>query len=136
MRGNEDGRMATTQLYRCDLNTFSLHQQCCSIIEAVQLSGKIYIYIYFNYAEVTSLGIIQESFYCVAHSVCLDFLHLHLASLKERGGVSTVTWHRRCGDPARRRPAYKGSFHFTVLNRSLSFCIDNVTQTQVHILYT
>lgn len=62
MRGNEDDRMATTWLYRCDLNTFSLYQQFCSIIEAVQLSGKIYIYIYiyryFNYAEVTSLGVI------------------------------------------------------------------------------
>lgn len=44
MRGNEDDKVATKQLYRCDLNTFSLNQQCCSSIEAVQLSGKIYIF--------------------------------------------------------------------------------------------
>lgn len=44
MRADEDDEMATTQLYRCDLNTFSLHQQCCSSREAVQLFGKIYIF--------------------------------------------------------------------------------------------
>lgn len=74
--------MATTWLYRCDLNTFSLYQQFCSIIEAVQLSGKIYIYIYryFNYAEVTSLGVIL----CATLSVPFPPPSLHLTSLKER----------------------------------------------------
>lgn len=33
-------RMATVQLYTCDLNTFLSNQQCCSIKEAFQPSGK------------------------------------------------------------------------------------------------
>lgn len=40
-KGNEDDMMATARLYRCDRNTFSSRQQCCSRIEAVHLSEKI-----------------------------------------------------------------------------------------------
>lgn len=82
MIGDEDDNMATTQQYRCDLNTFLLHQQRCSSIEAAQLCGKIYIFI-LNYTEVTSLGVIQESFYCVPHSPSLCF-SLHITSMKAK----------------------------------------------------
>lgn len=81
---------AATQPFRCDLNSFSLHRQRCPSTEAVQMSGKIYKYLYvyiymcFNYAEVTSLGVIKE---------ILTASFLHCTSLQGNKKVSKEKHH-------------------------------------------
>lgn len=69
--------MATTQLYRCDLNTFSLYQQCCSSTEAVQLSGKIYIF-QLHWGHIFGSNPGELLLYCMTH------FSLHRTILKEK----------------------------------------------------
>lgn len=137
MRGNEHDKMATTQLYRCDLNTFSLHQQCCSSIEAVQLSGKIYIF-QLHWGHI--FGSNPGEF--LLYAALTEPFSLHHTSLKEKCkefqkyqkkhkmAPSLCILEEHCTLAS----FYMGSFylfHFTVLNQSLWFCIDTITQNLI-----
>lgn len=129
-------RMTRWQQHNCT-DVTEIHSHCINNAVLVQRQFNcLEKYIYFNYTEVTSLDVIQI-FYCMPHLVFTTLYSSERKCKEFQKYQKKITWHHHCAFHKNLAiwllfvRVHFYVFHFTVLNQSLQFCIDTITQNLI-----